>query len=81
MNTVIDPKVQNDIIAVEFSGAVSNTKALDLMDEGVRSSYPYDDLDGFFEANNVVGPPPNESDEYATYADWVEKWEEVKASQ
>ncbi|KPJ89111.1 MAG: hypothetical protein AMS17_03125 [Spirochaetes bacterium DG_61] len=81
LNMILDAEVQAQYIAKDLSAAVTNSKTLDMMDEELRKYYPYDNIDEFFRENNVVGPPPQEPGKYATYADWVEKWEEVKAAQ
>jgi hypothetical protein len=34
----------------------------------------------FAEKGELVGPVPLESEEYTTFSDWVNMWEEVKAT-
>ena len=46
----------------------------------IRSLYPYEDLDGLLERAPFYNNPPVESDEFVTYEEWVETWQEVKAS-
>jgi spermidine/putrescine transport system substrate-binding protein len=81
LNTILDAEVQAQYVAKDLSAAITNSKALNMMDSQLRGYYPYDSIDKFFAENNVVGPPPQEPGKYATYSDWVEKWEEVKAAQ
>ena len=79
LNNVLEPEV--NAAAAEFLvGGVTVEGAVEFLDEGIRSLYPYEDLDGLLERAPFYNNPPVESDEFVTYEEWVETWQEVKAS-
>ncbi len=79
LNNVLEPEV--NAAAAEFLvGGVTVEGAVEFLDEGTRSLYPYEDLDGLLERAPFYNNPPVESDEFVTYEEWVETWQEVKAS-
>jgi hypothetical protein len=53
--------------------------ALPLLDEATASLYDYTDVDTFFAQSPLYNAPPTESDEYVTFPQWQEKWQEIKA--
>lgn len=79
LNNVLEPEV--NAAAAEFLvGGVTVEGAVEFLDEGIRSLYPYEDLDGLLERAPFYNNPPVESDEYVTYEEWIDTWQEVKAS-
>ena len=79
INNVLEPEV--NAAAAEFLvGGVTVEGAVEFLDEGIRSLYPYEDLDGLLERAPFYNNPPVESDEFVTYEEWVDTWQEVKAS-
>jgi spermidine/putrescine transport system substrate-binding protein len=78
INQALTPDVQACQAAYLAAGVV-NPDAVPLLDEGTAALYEYDDMDAFFSKAPVYGSPPTESDDYATYDDWLNMWEEVKA--
>ena len=78
VNQTLTPEVQACQAAYLAAGVV-NPEAVALLDESTASLYEYDDLDAFFKKAPVYGSPPTESQEFTTYDDWLNMWEEVKA--
>jgi spermidine/putrescine transport system substrate-binding protein len=79
MNEVLKPDV--NAAAAEFLVAgVTVADAVPLLNETTRDLYPYDQLDALLERAPFYNNPPVESDEYVTYSEWVDTWQEVKAS-
>ena len=78
LNNVLEPEV--NAAGAEFLVAgVTVEGAVEFLDEATRSLYPYDDLEGLLERAPFYNNPPVESDEYVTYEEWVDTWQEVKA--
>jgi len=77
-NEVLTSHVQHIGVVKNYWGAVT-TDVLPLLSEEEKGLYPYDTMEEFFEQNEPNGPIPLEPGEYATMADWIEMWEEVKA--
>ncbi|MGY5809086.1 ABC transporter substrate-binding protein [Rhizobium sp. LEGMi198b] len=78
VNLAISPEVQAGVATRTVSGVVSK-KAVDLLNDETKSLFDYSDVDAIFKAAPLIGIPPLESDQYATYADWVAAWNEFKA--
>ncbi|WP_343315358.1 extracellular solute-binding protein [Brucella sp. BE17] len=78
INLAISPEVQAKVAGRNMGGVVSK-KAVELLDPETKALFDYSDIDGIFKAAPLIGIPPLESDEYATYADWVAAWNEFKA--
>jgi spermidine/putrescine transport system substrate-binding protein len=79
LNNVLDPEV--NAAAAEFLVAgVTVEGAVDFLDKTTKSLYPYDDLEGLLERAPFYNNPPVESDEFVTYQEWIDAWQEVKAS-
>jgi spermidine/putrescine transport system substrate-binding protein len=80
----------NAAIAEYLVAAVTVEDAVDLINAETKALYPYDDLalgddtgerlKKLFEAAPFYGMPPSESDEYVTFSEMSEKWEEIKQS-
>jgi spermidine/putrescine transport system substrate-binding protein len=79
LNNVLEPEV--NAAAAEFLVAgVTVEQAVDFLDKSTRELYPYEDLDGLLERAPFYNNPPVESDEFVTYQEWIDTWQEVKAS-
>jgi len=77
-NEVLTANVQHVGVVKNYWGAVT-TDVKPLLTEEEKSLYPYDTLVEFFAQSKPNGPLPLEPGKYATMADWIEMWEEVKA--
>jgi spermidine/putrescine-binding protein len=77
IDTVLSPKGNAEIQGAFGTGAV-NPKSVPLLDENLRTLYPYDDITSAFDNAPVWPPIPAKGDQYATYADWTKAWSEVK---
>lgn len=77
INEMLSPQVQADL-AANLTQAVVNSKAVSLLPEKARW-INYDNLSETLGRAPCYTPVPDESEEFATYADWVEAWSEVKA--
>ena len=49
------------------------------MDEETRSLFDYSDLDTVLKNTPLLGIPPRESDDLATYDEWVQAYEGLKS--
>lgn len=78
MNLAISPEIQAKVAARNSSGVVSS-KAVDLLPADTKALFDYSDVPGIFKSSPLLGIPPLESAEFATYADWVAAWNEFKA--
>jgi spermidine/putrescine transport system substrate-binding protein len=79
LNNVLEPEV--NAAGAEFLVAgVTVEGAVEFLDKATRSLYPYDDLEGLLERAPFYNNPPVESDEFVTYEEWIDTWQEVKAS-
>lgn len=78
INLSISPEVQAKVAARNSSGVVSS-KAVDLLTPAAKALFDYSDVPGIFKSSPLLGIPPLESNELATYADWVAAWNEFKA--
>jgi spermidine/putrescine transport system substrate-binding protein len=89
INETLDPE-RNARIAEFLVAAVTVEGAVDLLNEETRALYPYDDLElgdttgerlaALFELAPFYANLPVESDEYVTFSEWTETWEEIKAN-
>jgi spermidine/putrescine transport system substrate-binding protein len=66
--------------ALSLAACVVRDDAVPLLDASVKDLVPYDNLDLLWEKAPFTDLPPQESDTYATYADWIAAWEAFKAS-
>ena len=78
MNECIGPKAQAWQAARCVCGTV-NKNAIELMDEETRSLFDYSDLDTVLKNTPLLGIPPRESDDLATYDEWVQAYEGLKS--
>lgn len=77
-NQAISPEVQAEVVTRNAAGTVSK-KAVELLPPETKALFDYSDLERIFKSSPLLGIPPLESDEFATYADWVAAWNEFKA--
>jgi spermidine/putrescine transport system substrate-binding protein len=78
INESLSPEIQACQAAALAAGVV-NPDAVPLLDEATAALYDYDQIDQVFAKAPVYELPPRESDQYATYDEWLQMWEEVKA--
>lgn len=79
---------RNARIAEYLVAAVTVEESAALINADTKALYPYDDLElgdstgerlaKLFELAPFYGMPPSESDEYITFSEMSEKWEEIK---
>jgi spermidine/putrescine-binding protein len=89
INEALDP-VQNARIAEYLVAAVTVEASVDQINAETKALYPYDDLElgdttgerlsKLFELAPFYGNPPIESDEFVTFGEMQESWEEIKQS-
>jgi spermidine/putrescine transport system substrate-binding protein len=77
INHIVSPPSQNQF-ATEQSAGITNLKAVPLLPEELRTSYRYDDIDGFMQRARLFPVPPTVEGEYATYEDFLEEYERLK---
>ena len=89
INESLDP-IQNARIAEYLVAAVTVEASVDEINADTKALYPYDDLElgdttgerlnKLFELAPFYGNPPIESDEFVTFGEMQESWEEIKQS-
>jgi spermidine/putrescine transport system substrate-binding protein len=89
INEALDP-IQNARIAEYLVAAVTVEASVDEINADTKALYPYDDLElgdttgerlnKLFELAPFYGNPPIESDEFVTFGEMQESWEEIKQS-
>ena len=79
INLALSPEIQA-AHSKSLAGGIVNMKARPYLHESVKNLYDYDALDSLFEKAPFTDLPPQESDKYTTYEDWVAAWEEFKVS-
>ena len=77
INEILRPDVQAQL-AKDTTAGIVNKNAVPLMDEATRALFDYDNLDAVFANAPLEGIAPRESDEHATYDDWVRAYEDLK---
>ncbi|TIT25891.1 MAG: hypothetical protein E5W86_14020 [Mesorhizobium sp.] len=75
----ISPEIQAKVVTRNAAGVVS-PKAVDLLPPETKALFDYSDVEGIFKSSPLLGIPPLESTQFATYADWVAAWNEFKAA-
>jgi spermidine/putrescine transport system substrate-binding protein len=78
-NEAIDPQV-NAAAAEYLVAAVTVADAVQHLDAATAALYPYEELESLLERAPFYNLPPVESDEFVTYQEWTDTWQEVKAS-
>ncbi len=66
--------------AANLAACVAREDAVSLLDSSVKDLVPYNNLDELWQKAPFTDLPPQESDTYATYADWIAAWEAFKAA-
>jgi spermidine/putrescine-binding protein len=56
-----------------------NRKAVELMDADTKGLYDYANLDEVLKSTPLLGIPPRESEEFATYDEWVQAYQDLKS--
>jgi spermidine/putrescine transport system substrate-binding protein len=79
IDEAIGPEAQACQAAALAAGVV-NPAAVPLLDEDTAALYDYAKIEDVFKLAPVYSLPPRESDQYATYEQWLSMWEEVKAA-
>ena len=77
INETLKPEYQAKL-ARDTTAGIVNRHAVPLMDEETRGLFDYDNLDAVFANSPLEGIPPRESEEFATYDDWVRAYEDLK---
>ncbi|MBL4929438.1 ABC transporter substrate-binding protein [Fuscibacter oryzae] len=77
INATLGAQAQADVCKNVVGGTVQKP-AVDKMDDATKGLFDYGNLDAVFASSPLQGIPPRESDEFATYDQWVAKWEEFK---
>lgn len=79
MNETIDAAINAAASDYLIAGTVVE-ESVPLLSEASRATYPfYDDLSAVLSGDSLFGIPPQESDEFMTYAKMVELWTGLKA--
>jgi spermidine/putrescine transport system substrate-binding protein len=66
--------------AASLAACVVREDAVPMLDASVKDLVPYDNLDELWTKAPFTDLPPQESDTYATYEDWLAAWEAFKAA-
>ncbi len=77
INHILSPDPQTQF-ATEQSAGITNLKAVPKLPEELRTSYRYDDIDGFMQRARLFPVPPTVEGQYATYDDFLEEYERLK---
>lgn len=78
INELVGPEGQAAMAQVMACGTV-NRKAVPLLDPVTKSYFDYTDLDAIFKDSPLQPIPPRESDQYATFDQWIAAWEQFRA--
>jgi len=78
INQALDP-VTNAEAAIYLVGGVTVAAAVDQLDEATRTLYPYEDLAALLDKAPLASLPPVESDEFVTFTEWQDAWQQLKA--
>ena len=78
INESLTPEA-NAEAAIYLVGGVTVEEAVPLLDESTAQLYPYEDLDALLELAPLFSNAPSESDEFITFPEWTERWQELKA--
>ena len=77
INEVMGPGPQAAIAQRNICGSPSR-KAAEVMDDATRALFDYANLDGILKQTPLLGIPPRESADIATYDEWVQAYENLK---
>lgn len=70
INEILSPEAQAEHARLTLSGTI-NRKAVPLMDEATRQLFDYDNLKDIFDKSPLPAIPPLQSEDYATFEQWV----------
>ena len=79
VNKMLEADVQAQMAWSMFSG-VTNQKAIPLLRPELKELFDYNNLDTVFRKSKLYGVPPLTSEQYVTYAEWVDQWSAFKGS-
>ena len=79
INETLDPTTAAAIDNALGTGTPVES-AVPMLDAPLQEGYHYDDLDAFFEQAPMNALAPFESDEYVTWPQVVEGWQQLKAT-
>ena len=77
INKMLEPEIQAEF-ASSLTQLVITPEAVQYLPEEAKW-VDYNNIDNIIKKAPTYPPIPEESDEFATYADWLEAWNEVKA--
>ena len=75
---LLDPQV-NAEAAEYLVGGVTVEASVDMLNKATKNLYPYDELEALLELAPLAINPPTESDEYVTFPEWNEAFQQIKA--
>jgi len=78
INQSLDPTT-NAEAAIYLVGAVTVADAVEQLDEATKALYPYEDLETLLEQAPLAINAPTESDEFVTFPEWLDAWQQIKA--
>jgi spermidine/putrescine transport system substrate-binding protein len=79
MNNLLDPEVNAAAAEYLVAGATVDA-SVPLLSKDAKALYDvYDDPSAFFDSAPLYANPPTESDEFVTFSEWQEAWQEIKA--
>jgi spermidine/putrescine-binding protein len=79
IDEMISPQVNAELAQV-YGGGVVTSKAVRYLTPDLRAKYPYKNISTFFTGRAPLLPPiPVQSSRYATYADWVQAYNQAKS--
>ena len=73
INHILSPEPQK-IFATEQSGGITNLDAVPMLPPELADAYGYADLAGKLTQARLQSMPPTESDEWATYDDFLKEY-------
>lgn len=77
INETLVPEVAAKIL-VSLGTATPVEPAVPLLPKALQAAYPYDDIDAFIAKAPMYALPPFKSDEYVTWPQVVDAWQEIK---
>jgi len=78
INQTLTPETAAEA-AISLTGGTAVADAVPLLTDELRSLYAYDSLDELFKTAPLFTTPPQESDEFVTYQQMLDAWDELKA--
>jgi hypothetical protein len=78
MNETLEPAV-NAAIADYLVGATICPDGVASLQPATRELYDYENIEQLFEKAPLYNNPPSESDQYVTFKEWTDMYNEIKA--